>query len=169
MDWSISRNPSLTYINMWYWEWSTDVSRTFQNHIFLEYITLKSHIDIYISNICFMVSDWGLLIILGHDRQYGLGYQQEPIFNIYQYVVLGMVYRCFPHILESLWNGQQILQVTYRHTHTHQKFALQVWDWGYLLILDHNRQYELGISKKQSLLYINEWYLKWSTDVSRTL
>jgi len=22
-----------------------------------------------------MVSDWGLLIILGHDRQYGLGYQ----------------------------------------------------------------------------------------------
>jgi len=48
MDWGISTKPSLSYINEWYWKWSTDVSRTLWSHFCMANMSLKSHKDIHI-------------------------------------------------------------------------------------------------------------------------
>jgi len=46
MDCGRSRKPSLLDIKLWYLEWSSDASCTFENHISVATMSLKSHMDI---------------------------------------------------------------------------------------------------------------------------
>ena len=125
LHWCITIKPSLSDINIWCLEWSIDVYRTVQNHFRMATMSLMSLID----------TDTHIKNLLYGNKLGSFDYTKQ-CQAIWIVVVVGN-YLCWIS-RSGIWNGltmlpshfritfwwHHVLEVTYRHRPTHQKFAL---------------------------------------------